>query len=40
MRAESSDYVEVSQEEFDSVSELIRGRVKLSEVNAVSWMML
>ncbi|KAK7087488.1 SKA complex subunit 2-like [Littorina saxatilis] len=35
LRAESDEFVEVNQEEFESVSELIRGRVKLSEVNAV-----
>ncbi|KAK7490674.1 hypothetical protein BaRGS_00018091, partial [Batillaria attramentaria] len=33
LRASSTELVEVSQEEFDSVSELVRGRVKLSEVN-------
>ena len=36
LRAESGDFVDVSQEEFESVSELVRGRVKLSDVNAVS----
>ena len=36
LRAESNDFVDVNQEEFESVSELIRVRLKLSEVNAVS----
>ncbi|KAH3891411.1 spindle and kinetochore-associated protein 2-like [Dreissena polymorpha] len=30
---ESGEFVEVSQEEFESVSSLVRGRVKLAEVN-------
>lgn len=34
LRASSTDIVEISQEEFESVSELIRGRLKLSDVNA------
>ena len=36
LRAESKSFVDVSQEEFQSVSELVRVRLKLSEVNAVS----
>ena len=36
LRAESNSFVDVSQEEFLSVSELVRVRLKLSEVNAVS----
>ena len=36
LRAESNSFVDISQEEFLSVSELVRVRLKLSEVNAVS----
>ncbi|XP_056010336.1 spindle and kinetochore-associated protein 2-like isoform X5 [Ostrea edulis] len=32
-RSQSSEFIEVSEEEFESVSSLVRGRVKLSEVN-------
>ncbi|KAL8583082.1 hypothetical protein ACOMHN_051246 [Nucella lapillus] len=35
LRAASQEVVELSQEELESVSELIRGRVKLVDVNAV-----
>jgi hypothetical protein len=35
LRANSEELVDVSEEEFNSVSELIRGRVKLPEVNVV-----
>ncbi|PVD31736.1 hypothetical protein C0Q70_07154 [Pomacea canaliculata] len=34
MRASSKGFVEVSLEEFESVSELVRGRVKLVDVNS------
>lgn len=41
MRASSKGFVEVSLEEFESVSELVRGRVKLVDVNSVSlWMLV
>ena len=38
LRRTTNDYIEVTQQEFESVSSLIRGRVKLSEVNSVSFL--
>ena len=35
-RLATSEFVEVSEEEFASVSDLIRGRAKLDDVNRVS----
>ena len=35
-RASSYEFVEISDSEFQSVSSLVRGRVKLSDVNHVS----
>ncbi|XP_060571747.1 spindle and kinetochore-associated protein 2-like [Ruditapes philippinarum] len=34
LRSTTNDFVEVTQQEFESVSSLIRGRVKLTEVNS------
>ena len=36
-RAESKDFVPVTQQEFLSVSELVRGRSKLEDVNKVTF---
>ena len=36
-REAASEFVEVSAEEFASVSDLIRGRAKLEDVNKVSF---
>ncbi|ESP01508.1 hypothetical protein LOTGIDRAFT_238294 [Lottia gigantea] len=35
LRSQSKEFVEVSDDEFQSVSELVRGRVKLADVNSV-----
>lgn len=35
-RSQSSEFIEVSKEEFMSVSALVRGKAKLEEVNRVS----
>ena len=35
-RANSNEFLEISDTEFQSVSSLVRGRVKLSDVNHVS----
>lgn len=34
-RASSKEFIEITQAEFDTVSTLIKGRVKLLEVNMV-----
>lgn len=34
-RAESKEFLEIDEAEFNSVSSMIRGRVKLEEVNRV-----
>ncbi|XP_050408608.1 spindle and kinetochore-associated protein 2 [Patella vulgata] len=33
LRSQSKEYMDISEEEFNSVSDLIRGRVKLADVN-------